>query len=56
MWFGKHQGKMMSQVPADYLLWLENDSMINNKVMEPRLKKYIEENRDSLKQEAGIKK
>lgn len=40
--FGKHRGKMLSQVPADYLLWLYDQPRLD-----PMLKAYIEENFDS---------
>lgn len=49
--FGKHKGKMLSQVPADYLLWLHD-----NGCSDPKLKAYIVENLDSLNQEAAIRK
>ncbi len=39
MGFGKHKGKTLSQVPADYLLWLYDQPKLD-----PKLKAYIEEN------------
>lgn len=48
--FGKHKGKMLSQVPADYLLWLYDQPRLD-----PKLKVYIEENKDALNQESKIK-
>ena len=45
--FGKHKGKQLDQVPADYLMWLYE----NNKVS-GLLKEYIEDNLDVLEKEA----
>lgn len=50
--FGKHQGKKLANVPASYLLWLEdqikpkapNKRTLNEKL----LLEYIEDNRDVL--------
>lgn len=44
--FGKHQGKALVNVPADYLLWLYQEGKVNKD-----LKKYIEDNLDVLKKE-----
>lgn len=44
VWFGKHQGKMLSQVPDDYLMWLYE----NSNTLDARLKKYIEDNLDTI--------
>lgn len=48
--FGKHRGKRMIDVPAQYLLWLNDDGLKDGP-----LKNYIERNLDALKQEASIK-
>lgn len=45
--WGKHKGKAMINVPADYLLWL----LANNKCA-GEVKKYIEYNLDVLEKEA----
>lgn len=44
--FGKHKGTKLANVPADYLLFCYQ----NYKLIAP-LKKYIEDNMDSIKQE-----
>jgi uncharacterized protein (DUF3820 family) len=57
--FGKtHKGKMLIQVPGKYLKWLyENwDTLHPSIKVHIRLKKYIEENIDSIDQEAAIDK
>lgn len=41
--YGKHKGKKMANVPADYLIWL-----LDNNRTTPPVRKYIEENRDIL--------
>ncbi len=49
--FGKYKGRMLGQIPADYLLWL-NDQMKGKKspfAME--FKEYIEDNMQALKME-----
>ena len=43
MWFGAHKGKMLSQVPDEYLLFLYNNGKAFGK-----LAKYIEDNLDVL--------
>lgn len=47
--FGKYKGKPMSQVPASYLLWCNEQDWIQNK---PRLQRYIQKNMDALEEEA----
>lgn len=37
--FGMHKGKMMSDVPAKYLIWLRDEGCSN-----PDVSKYIKEN------------
>ena len=44
--WGKHQGKEMANVPADYLLWLYDNNKCSGDV-----KAYIEDNIDVLKSE-----
>lgn len=48
--FGKFRGKAMVDVPAKYLLWLFNEGCDHEGV-----RKYINENLDVLKKEAGVK-
>ena len=48
--FGKYQGKPLIEVPAQYLLWLFDQGCNHEAV-----RKYIIENLDALKKEAGIK-
>lgn len=38
MWFGKHRGKSLEQIPDDYFFWLYGQSNLD-----PRMKTYIEE-------------
>lgn len=47
MEFGKHEGKALANVPADYLLWLYDNNRAHGD-----LKKYIEYNMDVLKKQA----
>lgn len=44
--FGKHKGTKLANVPADYLLFY-----YQNYKLSATLKKYIEDNMDSIKQE-----
>ena len=47
MSFGKHKGEKMQDVPASYLHWLYTSTDI----WDTRLKLYIEENMNHLKEE-----
>jgi len=47
--FGKHKGKAMANIPAQYLLWLYNEGCSHLGV-----KKYIISNLEGLKKEAGV--
>ena len=49
--FGKHKGKAMVNIPAQYLLWLYNEGCSHTGV-----KKYIIDNLDGLRKEAGLSK
>jgi uncharacterized protein (DUF3820 family) len=49
MWFGKHKGKKLKDVPADYLLYLLDNGIEDNK---PRLFRYIQRNIDVIEDEA----
>ena len=44
--FGKHRGKKIANVPADYLLWVEEQPWCSK-----GLKKYIEDNKQALEME-----
>lgn len=48
--WGRHKGKAMANVPADYLLWL-----LNCKYIDGPLKTYIVNNLDALKKDAANK-
>ena len=48
--FGKHKGKPMSEVPADYLFWYWTNGGEQKKDRDP-VARYIDENLDALKQE-----
>ena len=54
--FGKHKGKLLSQVPPDYLLWLHSEFRLQEKDLDPKVKAYIEANLEALHEEAKIKK
>ena len=45
--FGKHKGKAMTNVPAEYLLWCREK--VTN--LDPGIKRYIEANLQGLQQE-----
>ncbi len=51
MTFGKHKGKALANIPAQYFLYLYDNRMISNQA----LLQYVERNMDALKKEAGIK-
>ena len=44
--FGKYKGRMMANVPADYLLWVRLQDWVSNEML-----KYINDNLDALKKE-----
>ena len=44
--YGKHQGKAMADVPADYLIWLHDNGKCS-----PLVAAYVEENLDALKRQ-----
>lgn len=48
--FGKHKGKKLANVPADYLLWIYGSGILPSF---KNLEEYIEENMNVLKQEMG---
>jgi len=49
--FGKHKGVMLANVPASYLLWINE-----NLDLQDDLKNYIAENYQSLQDEARYEK
>lgn len=49
--FGKYMGKPMIDVPAKYLLWLFDNGCSHDGV-----RKYITDNLDVLRKEAGLVK
>lgn len=49
--FGEHKGKLMEDVPAEYLIWL-----INNGKLTPEVREYIEDNMDVLQAEVKRKR
>lgn len=51
MAFGKHRGKALVQVPAQYLLWLADQDKFEKK--QPKLSEYIERRRAALEAEAA---
>lgn len=48
MYFGGHKGKMLKDIPDDYLLWLYNQKWVKDS-HEP-LYSYIKENLDAIKE------
>lgn len=44
--YGKHQGKVMCRVPANYLLWLYDNGRCSLLV-----RSYVEDNMDNLKKQ-----
>jgi uncharacterized protein (DUF3820 family) len=48
---GKHKGEKMQNVPASYLLYVYDSNMVNY-----RVRKYIEDNLDVIKQQAKKEK
>lgn len=51
MSFGQYKGQKMANVPASYLLWLDDQPWLK-----PDLKAYIKENKDVLAKEAPHEK
>ena len=49
--FGKHKGKQMQDVPADYLIWL-----LDNGLKDGGVKDYITENKKVLEVEVKRKR
>jgi uncharacterized protein (DUF3820 family) len=50
MTFGKYKGEKMANIPAEYLIWLYENSNIFGEI-----KEYIKENLDVLKSEIEYK-
>jgi uncharacterized protein (DUF3820 family) len=48
--FGKYKGDKMANIPADYLLWLYENSKVYGEV-----KQYIKDNLDVIKSEIQLK-
>jgi hypothetical protein len=48
--FGKHKGKVLKDVPAQYLLWCGDQTWIKQ---HPPLQRYIEKNRSILEEEVA---
>jgi len=48
--FGKYKGEKMANIPADYLLWLYENSKVFGEV-----KQYIKDNLDVIKSEIQLK-
>lgn len=46
--YGKHQGRAMVNVPADYLIWLRENGRCS-----PLVAAYIDENMDKLKKQVA---
>lgn len=49
--WGKYEGKLMEDVPADYFIWLLENNKCSGDV-----KKYIQENEKSLRMEIANNK
>lgn len=49
--YGKYKGKTLSNVPADYLIWLYDTSEQGNRMYDRKLAKYIQDNLQGLKLE-----
>jgi len=49
MYFGEHKGKKLEDVPAQYLLWIADQSWMPQK--HPKLLQYINRNRAGLEEE-----
>jgi uncharacterized protein (DUF3820 family) len=50
MMFGEHEGKMLHDVPASYLIWIYNNLF----KLRGDMRTYIEENMEDLKKEAEL--
>ena len=49
--FGKYKGKMIGQVPANYLLWFYENLRDKNSPWAKEFKEYVEDNMEVLKME-----
>ena len=49
--WGKHKGEKMANIPPSYLLWLYDNNKCGGEV-----KKYIEENKETLVKEIAYEK
>lgn len=49
--WGKHKGEKMANIPPSYLLWLLDNNKCGGEV-----KKYIEENKETLVKEIAYEK
>lgn len=51
MLFGKHKGKEMANVPANYLIWLHDNASNTGRREYPQIFEYIKDNMPSLEVE-----
>lgn len=51
--FGKYKGQTLDDVPADYLLWLEEQDWVQEKF--PKIVAYVMKNRKAIEMEVKEK-
>ena len=51
IWFGKHKGTRLGEIPASYLIWLADEIDPGQSNRHDALMVYIAENRDCLEKE-----
>ena len=52
MFFGKHKGVKLANVPSSYLLWLFDTSEQGKRMFDQKLAAYIKENIEAIKMQA----
>jgi uncharacterized protein (DUF3820 family) len=55
MIFGKHKGKMLGEIPADYMLWLYDEMKEKKGPFAKELTEYLKENIEYYKQQIDAK-
>lgn len=49
--FGKHKGKMLGEIPADYMIWLYEEMKVKRNPFAKRFTEYLQSNLEYYKQQ-----
>lgn len=52
--FGKHKGKMIGNIPAEYLLWLREELLIKCSPFAQPILEYLNDNLEALEYEKSV--